>query len=76
MNPVDRDEILSGFAGILAVLQILHKLYLVITCKKFHPSKAGYLFCTAGIPLCRDKTFPCNHFSPPKQDEKLINKTV
>ena len=65
---VVRDEILSCFTGILAVLGILHKLYLAITCKKFHPDKAGSLFCTAGIPLCRNEIFPCNCFSPPKRD--------
>ena len=40
------------FAGISAVLLIIHKLYLAITCKKFHLVKARFLFCTAGIPLC------------------------
>ena len=44
MTPVGRDEILSGFAGILAVLEILHKLYLAITYKKVRPGKTGSLF--------------------------------
>ena len=35
-----------------------YKLYLAITCKKFHRGKAGSLFCTAGIPLSWDKIFP------------------
>ena len=48
MISVGRGEILSRFAGIPAVLQILHYLYLAITCKKFHPGKVGSLFCTAG----------------------------
>ena len=34
-----------------------------ITCKKFHPGKTGSLFCTAGIPLCQDESFPCNRFN-------------
>ena len=68
MISVVRDEILSCFTGILGVLGILHKLYLAITCKKFHPDKAGSLFCTAGIPLCRNEIFPCNCFSLPKRD--------
>ena len=49
---------------------IVHKLHSAITCKKFHPGKKGSLFCTAGIPLCRDKIFPCICFSPPKRDDK------
>ena len=44
-----RDEILSRFSGIPAVLQILHELCLAITCKKFHLGKAGFLYCTAGF---------------------------
>ena len=63
MIPVDWDEILSRFAEIPEVLKILHKLYLAITCKRFHLGKAGSLLCTAGI--------PCNRFSPPKWDEKV-----
>ena len=71
MIPVGRDEILSRFAEIPAVLQTLHKLHPAITCKKFHPGKTGSLFCFAGIPLCRDDSFPYNRFSPPKRDEKV-----
>ena len=37
MIPVSRDEILSRFAGIPAILQTLHKLHPAITCKTFHP---------------------------------------
>ena len=58
---VGRDEILCRFAGSII---ILHKLYLAITCKKFHPGKAVFLFCTARITLCRDEIFPCNYLSP------------
>ena len=68
---VGRDEILYRFAGILVVLQTLHKLYPAITCKKFHSGKAGFLFCTAGILFCWDKIFLCNRFNPPKRDEKV-----
>ena len=68
MISVSQDEILSRFAGISAVLQTLHKLHPAITCKTFHPIKTGSLFCTAGIPLCRDEIFPCNRFSPPRRD--------
>ena len=57
MIPVGQNEILSCFAGIPAVLKILHKLFLAIICKKFHPGKAGSFFCTAEILLCRDKIF-------------------
>ena len=72
---VGREEILSCFAGIPPVLKIFHKLYLAIICKKFHPGKAGPLSCTIGIPHFPDKIFPCNCFSPPKRDEKLIGAT-
>ena len=65
MIPVDWDEILSRFVSIPAVLYILHKLYLVLRRKKLHPGKARSLFCAVGIPLCRDKIFSCNRFSPP-----------
>ena len=52
MIPVDRDEILSRFAVIPAVLlKSLHKLHIAITCKKFYPRKIRSFFCTAGIPL-------------------------
>ena len=71
MIPVSQDEILSRFAGIPATLKTLHKLDLAITCKTFHPDKTGSPFCTAGIPLCRDKIFPCNCFSPPRRDKKV-----
>ena len=54
---VKGDEILSRFAGIPAVLQTLHKLHPAITCKTFYVKRS--VFCTAGIPLCRDKTFSC-----------------
>ena len=70
MIPVGRDEILSRFTGIPAVLYTLHELHPAIIWKKFHPVKTGSLYCTAGIPLCRDQIFPCNCFSPPKRDEK------
>ena len=40
----------------------------------FHPRKMEYLFCTARIPLCWDKIFPCNHFSPLRQDKKVSKK--
>ena len=39
MIPFGRDEILSRFAGILAVLETLQKFHLLITCKKFHPAR-------------------------------------
>ena len=74
MIPVGRDEILSrsrDSAEISAVLLTLHKSYPAITCEKFHPSKVGSRFCTVGISLCRNEIFPCNHFSPLKQDEKI-----
>ena len=48
--PVGRDEILSHFADIPAVL-----VRLAITCEKCHPGKVESLFCTAGISLCRDE---------------------
>ena len=73
MIPVSRDEILSCFAGILAVLKTLHKLHPAITCKTFHP-RTGSLFCTARILLYRDKVFPCNRFSQPRWDEKVNQK--
>ena len=65
MIPFGRDEIMSRSAGILAVLQILRKLYLVITYKNFHPGKAGILLL-----YCREEIFPCNRFSSLKQDEQ------
>ena len=65
-------EILSRFAGIPAVLWTLHKLHRAITCKTFHSSKSGSLFCTAGIPLCRDEIFPRNCFSPPPRRDKKV----
>ena len=46
-------------------------LYPAITCERFHPGKAGSLFCTAGIPLCRYEIFPDSHFIPPERDEKV-----
>ena len=42
MIPAGRDEILPRFAGISAVLWILHKLYLAIICEKFDPGKAAF----------------------------------
>ena len=42
MIPAGRDEILSRFAGISAVLWILHKLYLAIICEKFDHGKAAF----------------------------------
>ena len=42
-----------------------------IRSENFHPGKAGSLFYTAGIPLCRDEISPCNRFSPPKWNEKV-----
>ena len=54
---VGGDESLCRFAGIPAVLKILHKLHIAITSKKFHSGKAGSLFSTAGIPLCSDEIF-------------------
>ena len=71
MIPVSWDEILSRFAGIPVVLYTLHNLHPAITCKTFHPEKTGSLFCTAGIPLCRDEIFPCNRFSLPRRDKKV-----
>ena len=71
MISVDRDQILSHFAGIPTVLYILHKIHPAITRKTFHPSKTGSLFCTAEIPFCGDEFFPCNRFSLPKRDKKL-----
>ena len=53
---VSRDEILSRFDGIPAVLKILHKLYLAITCKKFHPGERRSLL------YCRDHAFPGRNF--------------
>ena len=47
-----------------------------ITCKKFRPDKMGSLFCTAGIPLCRDEIFPCNRFSPPNRKKKSIKISI
>ena len=69
---VGLDETLSHFAGIPAVLQTLHKLYPAIKCEKVYLGKVGYLICTAWILLFWDKIFPCNRFSPPKCDEKVI----
>ena len=54
----------------------LHKLYLMITCEKFHPGKMETFFSTAGIPLCLDKTFSCNHFSSPRRDENVSYTSV
>ena len=71
MIPVGRDEILSRFVGIPAVLEILRKLYLAITCKKFHPGKTGSICYTAKIPLCWHEVFPCNPFSRPKGNGKI-----
>ena len=71
MIQVGRNEIRSQLAGIPALLKTLHKLHPAIKCKKFHPGKTGSLFCTTGIPYCRDEIFPCNRFSPPNQDEKV-----
>ena len=62
MFAIGRDEIMSC---------ILHKLYLAISCKRFHPGKEGSFFCTAVMPLCRDKISPYNRFSQPKQDERV-----
>ena len=76
MIPVGRDEILSRFAGIPAVLEILHKLYLVIKRKKFHPGKAGSLFITAGIPLCRDEIYHVIASARLSGMKKLINTSV
>ena len=71
MIPFSRDEILSRFGGIPAMLKTLHKLYPAITCKTFYPGKMGSLFCTPGILLCWDKIFPCNRFSPSTRDKKV-----
>ena len=74
MIPVNRDQILLRFARIPTEKEIpgsLHKLRPVITCKTFHPCKTGSLFCTAGIPLCRDVIFSCNRFSPRRGDKKV-----
>ena len=68
---VGQNEILFLSAEIPAVLQILHKLYLAITCKKFHHDKVGSLFCTAGIPFCPGKIFQCNCFSLSKWNKKI-----
>ena len=54
---VSQDEILSRFAGIPTVLQTLHKLHPAIASKMFYVKQR--LICLAGIPLCRDETFPC-----------------
>ena len=72
MIPVGKYEVLSHFAEILAVLLTLLNLYPAIICEKFHRGKTGFLFCTAGIPICRNETFPRNRFNPPKPDEKVI----
>ena len=39
----------------------------------FYPGKSGSLFCTGGIPLCRNDIFPCNGFSSSKQEDNLIH---
>ena len=53
---VSQDEILSSFAGVSAVLYILHKLYLAI------------LYCRdPNI----SQIFLCNRFSPSKRDGKF-----
>ena len=51
MIPVGRNEVLSRFAEIPAVLQNLHKSYPAITWERFHPGEAEPLFCANGIPL-------------------------
>ena len=66
MIPFSRDEIMSRSAGILAVLQILRKLYLVITYKNFHPGKAEILLLNSW-----EEIFPCNRFSSLKRDEQV-----
>ena len=71
MIQVSQDETVSCFAGILSVLYTLHKLHPVITYKTFHSDKTGFVFCTARILLCWDEIFPCNHFSPPRQDKEV-----
>ena len=49
MIPVDQDEILSRFAVIPAVLlKSLHKLHIVITCKKFYPLRSDPSFVLPG----------------------------
>ena len=70
--PFGWDEILSCFAGTPTVLWTLHKLYPTIRCKKFRYDKVGSLFCTVGTPFCQEEISPCNRFSPPKRDEKVI----
>ena len=62
MIPVSPNEILPRFT----------KLHFAITCEKIHLGKAGSLFCTIGIPPCQEDMFPCNRFSQPKWDEKVI----
>ena len=72
MIPVGRDEILSRFIGIPAVLNKPFINYiLLLHVKSFVPARRDPS-CTAGIPLCQEGIFPCNHFSPPKWDEKVI----
>ena len=61
MIPVGQDKILSYFAGILAFLYILHKLYLRLYLK--YSIKAGSPYCSARIPLCRYEIFLCNRFN-------------
>lgn len=39
---------------------------------QFYPGKTGSIVCTARMPLCWDKLFPCNCFSPLRRDEKVI----
>ena len=54
---VSRDEILSrSVDGIPAVLKIIHKLYLSIIYKKFHPRK------TKSLLYCWDSSFPGRNF--------------
>lgn len=81
----DLDEILSRFTRIQAVLWTLYKWYSTITWEKFYPGKAGFLFCTAKILLCRDEIFPCNrlpgwksnltHAFKKKKEKENVNKS-
>ena len=57
MISVGRDEFLSRFAGIPAVLETLHHLYSTIKCEKFHPFNVGSLFLLSGSHFTGTKPF-------------------
>ena len=71
--PVGRDEILSHFSGIPAVLYTFHKLHPTITCKAFHPGKTGFFFCAAGTHFAWTKFSYVLVSARPAGMKKLIN---